>query len=103
MRLLTFVGLLATATTVLAGVQNYNPTGQGCVDPDGFLACYDKQMQLATGCAGACNSTNAAGSSGLQNCLVGCNGAQLAGNLACWVQSCWNQVRGLVRGAGIPI
>lgn len=92
MRFSTLLSLVAGATTVLAGVENFNPTGQGCVDPDAYLSCYQKQIDLATGCADSCNKTNSAGSNGLNTCLMGCNGAHLAGNLACWVEGCWNQV-----------
>ncbi|RDW87748.1 hypothetical protein BP5796_03442 [Coleophoma crateriformis] len=84
--------LVGGASMVLAGVQNYNPTGQGCLDPDGFLSCYAKQVDLVTSCATGCTASNVAGSQALKTCLTGCNGAQLAGNLGCWVQSCWNQL-----------
>lgn len=89
----TIVGLAVFASNVLALFsQNFNPTGQGCVDPQGFLSCYQKQIDQVPACASLCNGANAAGSTGLQTCLVGCNGAQLAGNVGCWIQSCWNQV-----------
>ncbi|KAH6714288.1 hypothetical protein DL95DRAFT_368996 [Leptodontidium sp. 2 PMI_412] len=84
--------ITALASVVAADARNWNPTGQGCVDTDGFLSCYQSRVDDAVGCVKACNSTTKAGTELNQNCILGCNGAWLAGNIGCWIQGCWNQV-----------
>ncbi|KAH8589623.1 hypothetical protein B0O99DRAFT_692358 [Bisporella sp. PMI_857] len=79
-------------STVAADARNWNPTGAGCVDTDGFLSCYETQANNAVSCLKVCNSTTEAATQINQNCILGCNGAWLAGNIGCWIQSCWNQV-----------
>lgn len=82
----------AFVTTVVADARNWNPTGEGCVDTQGFLSCYEAQTNNAVGCIKVCNSTTKAATQINQDCILGCNGAWLAGNIGCWIQSCWNQV-----------
>ncbi|KAG9245429.1 hypothetical protein BJ878DRAFT_548083 [Calycina marina] len=84
--------LLLVVTAVFAGTENYNPTGEGCVDARGFLSCYAEAVTLTAGCVAGCKETSTIATDTHDLCLAGCNGAQLAGNLACWVQSCWNQL-----------
>ncbi len=82
--------ITAAATNLTA---NYNPSGTGCVDPSGFLSCYSAQGTKAVSCVNFCDST-IPDQSGItyQNCVLGCEGAWLAGNIGCWIQGCWNQV-----------
>ncbi|KAH7416638.1 hypothetical protein BKA64DRAFT_655640 [Cadophora sp. MPI-SDFR-AT-0126] len=109
--------MLGLATIIVADARNWNPTGQGCVDTDGFLTCYQARIDDAVGCVKACNSTSKAGTQINQDCILGCNGAWLAGNIGCWIQGCWNQVYsceyqmaaisyfsdlGLVQNANVP-
>lgn len=83
------LGGLASLHTVVAQT-NYNPDGTGCVDPQGFVDCYSAQADQLTSCTETAKNTCSADE--YQTCLLGCSGAQLAGNVGCWVQSCWNQV-----------
>ncbi|KAH8671937.1 hypothetical protein BGZ60DRAFT_527375 [Tricladium varicosporioides] len=89
---LPLIGIFVLCTGVIADARNYNPTGEGCVDPKGFLSCYQKNIDAAVGCTGQCNNTTPANSATRQNCILGCNGGWLASNIGCWIQSCWNQV-----------
>jgi len=83
-----------TFPVAFADTTNYNSTGQGCVDPKRFLACYQTQINKASSYSGLCNSTDATGTAALKQCELGCDGLWHAGNIACWIQSCWNQVSG---------
>ncbi len=73
-----------------ADASNQNPTGEGCVDPQGYLSCYAAQVKQAAFCTETVNKTCDAQQ--INNCIAGCYGAQLAGNIGCWIQSCWNKV-----------
>ncbi|CZR69644.1 uncharacterized protein PAC_19544 [Phialocephala subalpina] len=77
---------------VICDTRNWNPTGQGCVDPNGFLSCYATQSSNAVSCVGFCDSNTVKGTGAYTDCILGCNGAWLASNVGCWIQSCWNQV-----------
>ncbi|KAF8847563.1 hypothetical protein BDZ45DRAFT_320904 [Acephala macrosclerotiorum] len=78
--------------SVVCDTRNWNPTGQGCVDPKGFLSCYDNQSSNAVSCTAFCDSNTVKGTKAYTDCILGCNGAWLASNVGCWIQSCWNQV-----------
>lgn len=91
--LLAAVILASAPTSVLCDTRNWNPTGQGCVDPKGFLSCYDTRSSNAVSCVSFCDSDTVKGTGAYEDCILGCGGAQLAGNVGCWIQSCWNQVR----------
>jgi hypothetical protein len=71
---------------------NWNPYGEGCVDPTGFLSCYATQSSKASSCTSACASSNTKGSSTYNICVNECKELWLADNIGCWIQSCWNQV-----------
>lgn len=86
------LALCLAPALVLSDTRNWNPTGEGCVDSKGYLSCYDTQSNNAVDCIAFCDSNSVKGTGAYQDCLLGCNGAWLAGNLGCWVQSCWNQV-----------
>lgn len=73
-----------------ADASNLNPKGEGCVDPDGYLDCYAAQEKQASFCVNTVNKTCDAQQ--VNNCISSCYGAQLAGNIGCWIQSCWNRV-----------
>jgi hypothetical protein len=92
--LISAILLVGLCSTVVADLTvNYNPTGAGCVDSKGFLSCYQAQIDKAVSCNKACNSTIPDYNSNVyQNCVLGCTGSWLAGNIGCWIQSCWNQV-----------
>ncbi|KAH8748570.1 hypothetical protein F5882DRAFT_470916 [Hyaloscypha sp. PMI_1271] len=71
---------------------NWNPTGEGCVDTVGFLSCYADQGITANSCADACSVSNKKGSAPYNTCVTACDQLWYAGNIGCWLQSCWNQV-----------
>jgi hypothetical protein len=90
-RAITLVSIAASISNTVAGdADNLNPTGEGCVDPKGFLDCYADQQTKATECA--TNAPKTCSGDTLTECLAACGNSQLAGNVGCWVQSCWNQV-----------
>jgi hypothetical protein len=72
---------ISLPSLVLSFPENRNPTGASCVDPTGFLSCYDAQEQK-TGqiCVNSCATDGA--------CIGACSTARLAGNVGCWIQSC---------------
>ncbi|KAH7346145.1 hypothetical protein BKA65DRAFT_594710 [Rhexocercosporidium sp. MPI-PUGE-AT-0058] len=45
------------ASAGVANTRNWNPIGEGCVDTDGFLACYQARVDDAAGCVRSCDST----------------------------------------------
>jgi hypothetical protein len=66
------------------------PSGIGCVDPQGLVDCYSNNVDQATSCLGTANNSCSAD---LRNtCALGCANGQLAANVGCWLQHCWNQV-----------
>ncbi|KAJ7203066.1 hypothetical protein GGX14DRAFT_339209, partial [Mycena pura] len=65
------------------------PSGIGCVDPQGIVDCYSNNVDVATSCAHASDNDCA---DDLDTCLEGCANGQLAANIGCWLQHCWNQV-----------
>ena len=71
---------------------NWNPSGEGCVDPTGFVSCYASQSSAASACTNTCASSNTKGSSQYNICTNQCRELWLADNVGCWIQSCWNQV-----------
>ena len=79
-------------TTNPSLTQNLNPTGAGCVDPAGYLACYQKGITSATACAAVAEAQCGPFAGNIDICLQGCLAAQLASNIGCWLQSCWNEV-----------
>lgn len=74
---------------VSAFADNLNPKGTGCVDPSGYLQCYQDNIDAATKCVEDAKATCGAS---VNTCLVACGNVQLAANLGCWLTSCWNQV-----------
>ena len=90
-RVTILVDLLSVLGLVQASTLNLDPTGQGCVDPKGFLDCYQAQEDQAVTCVATAKKTCTSSDQELGECVVGCAGAQLAGNIGCWLQSCWNQ------------
>jgi hypothetical protein len=94
MRLKLQITLLATlglACIVFGDTRNLNPTGEGCVDSEEFLSCYQKKGDIAATCASECNMTVPTNVPAIQmmpntadqTCLEGCDGAWLAGSLGC--------------------
>ncbi|KAJ7904031.1 hypothetical protein B0H13DRAFT_1717272 [Mycena leptocephala] len=66
------------------------PSGIGCVDPQGLVDCYSNNVDQATSCLDTANNSCSAD---LRNtCALGCANGQLAANVGCWLQHCWNQV-----------
>ncbi|KAJ7111102.1 hypothetical protein C8R44DRAFT_633577 [Mycena epipterygia] len=88
--------LLAALFTLPASVSSTptfpasTPSGIGCVDPQGLLDCYSSNVDQATSCAVTAN--NSCSGDDLNTCDVGCANFQLAANVGCWLQHCWNQV-----------
>jgi hypothetical protein len=92
---LGFLLKLVALSPVVAGqalTQNWNPNGDGCVDSSGFLSCYNNLATKGASCLDGCDNNNVKGSQAYKNCVSACTGVWLAGNLGCWLQSCWNQV-----------
>jgi hypothetical protein len=71
---------------------NWNPSGEGCVDPAGFVSCYATQSSSSLSCMTACANSNKKGTSQYNICVNECKELWLANNVGCWIQSCWNQV-----------
>lgn len=91
------LAVIASASVVRAELNfttNWNPTGEGCVDTDGFLSCYDDQAGKASSCTKGCESSNTKDSSEYNTCINNCERLLYADNIGCWLQSCWNQVCG---------
>ncbi|KAJ7486264.1 hypothetical protein B0H11DRAFT_1625240, partial [Mycena galericulata] len=66
------------------------PSGIGCVDPQGLVDCYSSNVDQATSCAAT--AKNSCSPDEQNTCAVGCANFQLAANVGCWLQHCWNQV-----------
>jgi hypothetical protein len=73
-----------------ADASNLNPNGKGCVDPSGYLQCYEKNVNQLTQCMIDAKKTCSGDS--LPECELACGNVQLAANIGCWLTSCWNQV-----------
>ena len=72
---------------------NLNPDGIGCVDPKGFVSCYAAVSGTASSnCPNDCEKDYQQGTNPYKQCLTACNDNWYAGNIGCWIQSCWNQV-----------
>ncbi|KAJ7635810.1 hypothetical protein DFH06DRAFT_1100396 [Mycena polygramma] len=88
--------LLAALFTVTASVSSTpsfpagTPSGVGCVDPQGLVDCYSSNVDQATSCVASAKNT--CSGDNLDVCEVGCANYQLAANVGCWLQHCWNQV-----------
>lgn len=86
-RLVILVDLLSVLSLVHAVALNLNPSGQGCVDPNGFLECFQAQENQAATCLATAKKTCSSSDQELAECVAGCDGAELAGNIGCWLQS----------------
>jgi hypothetical protein len=75
-----------------ADASNLNPNGQGCVDPSGYLQCYQQNADQLTTCLDEAEKTCTGSTEALQNCELACGDVQLAANIGCWLTSCWNEV-----------
>jgi hypothetical protein len=64
------------------------PSGDGCVDPSGLAACVKEADRATDTCASNCDQS----SSEYSECYGGCGIGQHEEYIACFVQSCWNQV-----------
>ena len=66
------------------------------MDSAGFLSCYADQASVANTCAANCTATFDKNKDTEKNdynvCIIGCNQPWYAGNIGCWLESCWNQV-----------
>ncbi|KAJ7465100.1 hypothetical protein FB451DRAFT_1402819 [Mycena latifolia] len=88
--------LLAALFTLPASVSSTptfpasTPSGIGCVDPQGLVDCYSSNVDQATSCVGV--AQNSCSADEQNTCEVGCANGQLAANVGCWLQHCWNQV-----------
>lgn len=86
-----FLILLRLSTSFAEELDNLNPAGVGCVDPQGYLDCYAEQSNQLTDCMKVANET-CVSAGNYQTCALGCGGAYHASKIGCWLQSCWNQV-----------
>lgn len=77
-----------------ADVSNLNPNGDGCVDPSGYLQCYENNVNTLTTCM--TDAKNDCEGDVYTTCVLACGNAQLAANIGCWLTSCWNEVRCLL-------
>lgn len=90
-----FVGTLILAQGFLwslayGDASNLNPNGEGCVDPSGYLQCYQNNVDQLDSCMATINQTCSTDT--LKECELACGYRQLAANIGCWLTSCWNQV-----------
>ncbi|KAJ5888223.1 hypothetical protein N7495_008264 [Penicillium taxi] len=74
-----------------ADASNLNPKGQGCVDPSGYLQCYEDNVNSLTTCL--TKAKEDCDGDSYSTCVLACGNVQLAANIGCWLTSCWNQVR----------
>ncbi|KAJ5639604.1 uncharacterized protein N7484_007466 [Penicillium longicatenatum] len=74
-----------------ADASNPNPDGEGCVDPSGYLQCYESNVNTLTACMTYAKDT--CEEDVYTTCVLACGNAQLAANIGCWLTSCWNEVR----------
>jgi hypothetical protein len=88
----TFFAFYSTALGQTNFTTNWNPTGEGCVDPTGFVSCYNDHSNTGVSCQTACANNNKKGTPEYNTCMDACEALWLAGNVGCWLQSCWNQV-----------
>ncbi|KAJ7642086.1 hypothetical protein FB45DRAFT_1000494 [Roridomyces roridus] len=86
------VTLLFWTASVLSDTNSTTPSGVGCVDPQGLVDCYNNNVAQATSCTADADKNCDSDNRGL--CLAGCANYQLAANVGCWLESCWNQVYG---------
>lgn len=90
-------GYITSAGASLADFDPFTtPTGDGCVDPQGFRDCFQTNAETFVDCGGAgyCEDDQLRGMQSYEECLsYVCKPIQLQNNLLCWVKSCWNQVR----------
>lgn len=89
------VRLLVLAQALLlslanADASNLNPKGNGCVNPSGYLQCYQKNIDQLSVCM--TNAKKTCDGDSLQECELACGNVQLAANIGCWLTDCWNQV-----------
>lgn len=73
-----------------ADASNLNPNGDGCVDPSGYLQCYENNVNTLTTCM--TDAKNDCEGDVYTTCVLACGNAQLAANIGCWLTSCWNEV-----------
>lgn len=73
-----------------ADATNLNPKGEGCVDPSGYLQCYEDNVNTLNKCM--TDAKNSCDSYEYSTCVLACGNAQLAANIGCWLTSCWNEV-----------
>jgi hypothetical protein len=91
-----FIETLALAQCLLssltyASASNLNPHGQGCVDPSGYLQCYQQNENDFTSCME--DAKRYCLGDALTDCELACGNVLLAANIGCWLTSCWNQVQ----------
>jgi hypothetical protein len=87
-----FFAFYSTALGQTNFTTNWNPTGEGCVDSTGFISCYNDHSNTGVSCQQACANNNKKGTAEYNTCMNACEALWLAGNVGCWLQSCWNQV-----------
>ena len=98
LKTISTLALLGTSFPfVQAGLENFDPnnspTGEGCVDPQGFRDCFQTGKEAFVDCGeNYCKRQNASALQDYGECLSGCGGIQLNTDISCWIQSCWNQV-----------
>ncbi|CRL25362.1 unnamed protein product [Penicillium camemberti] len=90
-----FVRLSVLAQALLlslanADASNLNPKGNGCVNPSGYLQCYQKNIDQLSDCM--TNAKKTCDGDSLQECELACGNVQLAANIGCWLTDCWNEV-----------
>jgi hypothetical protein len=88
----TFFAFYSTALGQTNFTTNWNPTGEGCVDTTGFISCYNDHTNTGVSCQETCANNNKKGTAEYNTCMNACEALWLAGNVGCWLQSCWNQV-----------
>ncbi|KAJ5288999.1 hypothetical protein N7478_002029 [Penicillium angulare] len=75
---------------VAADASNLNSKGDGCVDPSGYLKCYEDNINTLATCMDDAKKTCLDDEYSI--CVLACGNVQLAANIGCWLTSCWNEV-----------
>lgn len=78
--------------SILQAQQILNPTGEGCIDPTGFLQCYSNIENIDLFTVEDLCAQYTTPSDEWSDCVLAAYYVGLAGNIGRWIQSCWNML-----------
>jgi hypothetical protein len=87
---LVIATLMLSAQICHAVAIDQNTNVDDCVDPKGYSDCFRTQGDLFSQCVDECNTND--NEEGKELCIEECQINQLAANVGCYLQSCWNKV-----------